>query len=161
MNNNFRVGIGFDIHRLVKDLPLMLGGIHIPFHMGLKGHSDGDALIHAIIDSLLGASNLGDIGSLFPSDDPTYKNIDSSKLLQEVFERLKKNHWSIINIDSIIMCEEPKMSPWYKPIKTSLAKLLSINEDAVSVKAKTFEKLGDIGHGTAIAVQAVSLLHRE
>ena len=158
--NTFRVGTGFDIHRLVPGKRLILGGVHIPHEVGLQGTSDGDALIHAIIDALLGATGLGDIGSLFPSDDPAFQNIKSSKLLKQVIDLLNKNHWSIINIDSVIICEQPRMSPWYAAIKKNLAKILDTSEDAVGVKSKTFEKLGDIGSGTAIAVQTISLIEK-
>src|ERR1700733_5032844 len=120
MPSNLRVGTGFDIHHLVKDLPLLLGGVRIPHHMGLKGHSDGDALIHAIIDALLGASGLGDIGALFPPDDPAFKNADSTKLLKQVINLLKENNWSVVNIDSVIICEQPRLSPLYGPIKKNL-----------------------------------------
>ncbi len=160
-NTSLRIGTGFDIHRLVEGKPLVLGGIHIPHNLGLHGTSDGDALIHAIIDALLGASGLGDIGALFPVDDPAFDNADSSKLLEQVIELLNKNNWSIINIDSVIICEQPRMSPWYTPMKKNLAKIMTLAEDAVSIKSKTFEKLGDIGRGAALAVQVVSLLQKQ
>jgi len=160
MPNNLRVGTGFDIHRLVKGKSLILGGVHIPHDLGLHGTSDGDALIHAIIDALLGASGLGDIGSLFPVDDPAFDNADSSKLLKQVVDLLKKNNWSIVNIDSVIICEQPRMSPWYAAMKKNVAKTCAIPEGRVGVKAKTFEKLGDIGSGAALAVQVVCLLDK-
>src|SRR5271156_3883726 len=128
MPSNLRIGTGFDIHRLVKDKPLILGGVHIPHDLGLHGTSDGDALIHAIIDALLGASGLGDIGSLFPVDDPAFDNADSAKLLKQVIDLLKEKHWSIINIDSVIICEQPRMSPWYPAMKKNLAQILGISE---------------------------------
>jgi 2-C-methyl-D-erythritol 2,4-cyclodiphosphate synthase len=160
-NNALRVGTGFDIHRLVAGKPLILGGIHIPHNLGLHGTSDGDALIHAIIDALLGASGSGDIGGLFPVDDPAFDNADSAKLLKQVIDLLKKNSWSIINVDSIVICEQPRMSPWYGAIKKNLAKIMMLAEDAVSIKSKTFEKLGDIGSGAALAVQVVALITAE
>lgn len=155
-----RVGTGFDIHRLVKERRLILGGIHIPYHSGLHGTSDGDALIHAIIDALLGASGLGDIGTLFPVNDPTYENADSAQLLRQVINLLNKNQWSVINIDSVIICEEPRLSTWYLPIKKNLCAILGVSEEAIGIKAKTFEKLGEIGKGNAIAVQVVTLLEK-
>ena len=161
LNNLLRIGTGFDIHRLVKGKPLILGGVHIPHDSGLQGTSDGDALIHAIIDALLGASGLGDIGSLFPVDDPALDNADSAHLLKQVFDLLHENNWLIVNIDSVVICEQPRLSSWYPPIKKSLSNILSISEDRIGVKAKTFEKLGDLGSGKAIAVQVVSLLQKE
>ncbi len=155
-----RIGTGFDIHRLVKDRRLILGGIHIPHDTGLHGTSDGDALIHAIIDALLGASGLGDIGTLFPVNDPTLKNADSVQLLREVITLLNKNKWLVINIDSVIICEEPRLSAWYSPMKKNLGKIMAIAEDAIGIKAKTFEKLGDLGKGNALAVQVVALIEK-
>ena len=160
-NNMLRIGTGFDIHRLVKGKALILGGIHIPHDLGLHGTSDGDALIHAIIDALLGASGLGDIGGLFPVDSPSMENADSTELLQQVVDLLQKKYWSIINIDSVIICEQPRLSSWYVAMKKNLAQILAISEDRIGIKAKTFEKLGDIGNGAAIAVQVVSLLHKD
>jgi 2-C-methyl-D-erythritol 2,4-cyclodiphosphate synthase len=159
-NNKLRIGTGFDIHRLVKDKPLILGGIHIPHDLGLHGTSDGDALIHAIIDALLGATCLGDIGKSFPVDDPKYQNADSTKLLAQVVEEIKKEKWSIINIDSVIVCERPRLSPWYDQMREKLTQILKIEKDCMSIKAKTCEKLGDIGSGTALAVQVVALLEK-
>ncbi len=159
-NNNLRIGTGFDIHRLVKDKCLILGGVHIPNDLGLHGTSDGDALIHAIIDALLGATGLGDIGKAFPVDDPKYKNADSTKLLAQIIEQVKKEKWSIINIDSVIICEHPRLSPWYVQMRENLAQILDISKDTISIKAKTFEKLGDIGSGAALAVQVVALMEK-
>ena len=156
--SKIRIGTGFDIHRLVKDKPLILGGVHIPHNLGLHGTSDGDALIHAIIDALLGATGLGDIGKMFPVDSPKYENADSGKLLAEIVELLEKENWSIINIDSVIVCQQPRLSDWYKPMREKLAQILKISQGDISIKAKTCEKLGDIGSGAAIAVQAVALL---
>jgi len=159
-NNSLRIGTGFDIHRLVKGKRLILGGVHIPHNLGLHGTSDGDALIHAIIDALLGATCLGDIGKSFPVDDPKYENADSTKLLAQVIEQIKKENWSIINIDSVVVCEQPRLSPWYSQMRDNLAQILQIPKDTISIKAKTCEKLGDIGSGAAIAVQVVALMER-
>lgn len=159
-HNKLRIGTGFDIHRLVKDKPLILGGIQIPHDLGLHGTSDGDALIHAIIDALLGASCLGDIGKSFPVDDPKYENVNSAKLLAEIIEQLEKEKWSIINIDSIIVCEKPRLSPWYSQMRENLARILKIEKDCISIKAKTCEKLGDIGSGVAIAIQSMALIEK-
>jgi 2-C-methyl-D-erythritol 2,4-cyclodiphosphate synthase len=158
--NNLRIGTGFDIHRLVKGKRLILGGIHIPHDLGLHGTSDGDALIHAIIDALLGATCLGDIGKSFPVDDPKYENADSAKLLAQVIEQVKKENWSIINIDSVVVCEQPRLSPWYSQMRDNLSQILQIQKDTISIKAKTCEKLGDIGSGAAIAVQVVALMEK-
>jgi 2-C-methyl-D-erythritol 2,4-cyclodiphosphate synthase len=158
--NNLRIGTGFDIHRLVKGKRLILGGVHIPHDLGLHGTSDGDALIHAIIDALLGATCLGDIGKSFPVDDPKYENADSTKLLAQVIEQVKKENWSIINIDSVVVCEQPRLSPWYSQMRDNLAQILKIPKDTISIKAKTCEKLGDIGSGAAIAVQVVALMEK-
>ncbi len=159
-NNSLRIGTGFDIHRLVKGKRLILGGVHIPHDLGLHGTSDGDALIHALIDALLGATCLGDIGKSFPVDDPKYENADSTKLLAQVIEQVKKENWSIINIDSVVVCEQPRLSPWYSQMRDNLAQILEIPKDTISIKAKTCEKLGDIGSGAAIAVQVVALMER-
>ncbi len=159
-NNKLRIGTGFDIHRLVKNKRLILGGVHIPNDLGLHGTSDGDALIHAIIDALLGATCLGDIGKSFPVDDPKYENADSAKLLAQVIEQVKNENWSIINIDSVVVCEQPRLSPWYNQMRDNLSQILKISKDTISIKAKTCEKLGDIGNGAALAVQVVALMEK-
>ena len=156
--SKLRIGTGFDIHRLVPDCPLRLGGVHIPFELGLEGHSDGDALIHALIDALLGAASLGDIGIFFPPGESRTKNISSPVMLGEVMELLFQKGYQVINVDTVVICERPQLSGHYGAIKQSLADLLKIDSDCVSVKAKTAEKLGDIGAGRAIAVQAVALI---
>ncbi len=160
MSNKLRIGTGFDIHRLVKGKPLILGGIHIPHDLGLHGTSDGDALIHAIIDALLGATCLGDIGKSFPVDDPKYENADSAKLLSQIIEQVTKEKWSIVNIDSVIVCEQPRLSQWYDKMRENLSQILRIPKDTISIKAKTCEKLGDIGSGAALAVQVVALMEQ-
>jgi 2-C-methyl-D-erythritol 2,4-cyclodiphosphate synthase len=150
-----RVGIGFDLHRLVKNRPLILGGITIPYKKGLLGHSDADAVCHAIMDALLGAMALGNIGTHFSDKDPKYKGISSIKLLEHVQKLVVKNKYKISNIDSTIICQEPKLNPFIPKMCEKIAKTLKIKAGQVSIKATTTEKLGDIGKGRAIAVQAI------
>jgi 2-C-methyl-D-erythritol 2,4-cyclodiphosphate synthase len=150
-----RVGIGFDLHRLVKNRPLILGGITIPYKKGLLGHSDADAVCHAIMDALLGAMALGNIGTHFSDKDPKYKGISSIKLLEHVQKLVAKNKYKISNIDSTIICQEPKLNPFIPKMCEKIAKTLKIKAGQVSIKATTTEKLGDIGKGRAIAVQAI------
>jgi 2-C-methyl-D-erythritol 2,4-cyclodiphosphate synthase len=153
-----RIGNGFDIHRLVAGRKLMLGGVHIPHDLGLLGHSDGDALTHAIADAILGAAGLGDIGQWFPPTDASFKDADSIGLLKTVVKSTKERGYSIGNVDCVIICERPKLSPFYSAMKASLAEALEVDEQSVSLKARTTEGLGDIGRGEAIAVQSVVLL---
>lgn len=153
-----RIGIGWDVHRLAKGKKLVLGGIIIPFSKGLAGHSDADVLVHAVIDALFGASGQPDIGTHFPPSDKKYKGISSMKLLAETVKILKKNKFEIVNIDSTVIAEAPKMGPYINRIKDSLSKVMSIPAGRISVKAKTEEGLGYIGKGKAIAAQAVCLL---
>jgi len=156
-----KIGFGYDVHRLVEGRRLILGGIDIPFSKGLLGHSDADVLLHAITDALLGAAGLGDIGELFPDTDSRYKNADSAQLLTEAFLKVRKNNFSIGNIDAVIVCQEPKLTPFKKQIQCMIASILGISPDYVSVKAKTNEGLGDIGEGKAIAAYAVTLICKE
>lgn len=153
-----RIGIGFDIHRLVEGRPCLVGGVQIPSDKGPEGHSDGDALCHAIADALLGACALGDIGQWFPPDDERYRGADSIKLLKIVVQELKKNGYAVVNVDSVVICEKPKISPHYEAIRQRLAEALDIPFDSLSVKSKTHEKLGPIGAGQAIAAKAVALV---
>lgn len=153
-----RIGIGYDIHRLKKGRKLILGGTEIPYSKGLLGHSDADVLLHAISDALLGASNLGDLGQHFPDTDPKYKNISSRIILKKVYQLVRKKGYKIINIDSTIIAEEPKLVPYLSVMKKNIAKILEIIDEKVSIKAKTNEKLGYLGKKQAIAVQAVVLL---
>jgi 2-C-methyl-D-erythritol 2,4-cyclodiphosphate synthase len=139
----------------------MLGGIHIPNADGLFGHSDGDVALHAIIDSLLGAAAMGDIGSLFPDTDPKFKDADSRELLRDVKQRIEDQRWQIVNIDLTIHIEEPKLGPLKTQMKRAIASLLEIDFNAVNVKAKTNEGLGEIGAGEAIAATAIALLKRK
>jgi len=146
-----KTGLGFDIHKLEKGRKLFLGGIEIPFPKGLVGHSDGDCLIHAIIDGLLGAAGEEDIGQLFPDTDPKYKDIRSTELLIETVWKLKERKIEIINIDSIIIAEEPKLASSIPQMKEILCPILRVEKDDLGIKAKTYEGLGAIGQGKAIA----------
>ncbi len=153
-----RVGQGFDVHALVENRKLIIGGVEIPYKKGLAGHSDADVLLHAICDALIGAAALGDIGAHFPDTDPRYKGIDSRKLLREVGKLLTENGWRIINIDATIIAEAPKMAPHIPAMVKNIAADLSIDLKDVNVKAKTNEKLGYIGRGEGIAVEAVACI---
>jgi 2-C-methyl-D-erythritol 2,4-cyclodiphosphate synthase len=155
-----RIGNGFDIHRLVVGRPLILGGVNIPFEFGLEGHSDGDALTHAIADSILGAAGLGDIGMWFPPDDETYRGANSIELLRTVVKSAKEHGYVVGNVDCVIICERPKLAPFYKQIRSTLSAVLEISEQDVSLKARTMEGLGAIGRGEAIAVESVVLLQK-
>ena len=148
-------GIGFDIHKLIKNKSLYLGGIKIPFHSGLKGHSDGDVIIHSIIDALLGAMSKKDIGTIFPDNKKKFKNIRSPKMLKPIIEILNKNNFYINNIDINLICEKPKVSKYRHKILKSLSNLLEINKDMINLKGKTVEKLGLIGKEKAIACEVI------
>ena len=154
----YRSGIGTDIHELVPERKLMLGGVYIPFDMGLMGHSDGDVVLHAVIDALLGAAAIGDIGTLFPDNDPKYKDADSKTLLLEVKGKLDEKNWEIANVDLIIHAEAPRLEAFKGQIKRCIAGLLSIDFSVVNVKAKTNEGFGPVGEGEAIAATAITLL---
>ena len=160
-DHEYRTGIGTDIHSVVQGRKLMLGGVYVPDADGLLGHSDGDVGLHAVIDALLGASGMGDIGTLFPDTDPQFKDADSKELLVIVKERLEEKRWQIINIDLIIHAEEPRLEPVKGQMKRCIASLLGIDFTAVNVKAKTNEGLGDIGAGEAIAATAIALLKQK
>jgi len=160
-DHEYRTGIGTDLHRLVADKKLMLGGIYVPFPAGLLGHSDGDVALHAIIDALLGAAGLGDIGTLFPDTDPKFKEADSKGLLLDIKGRLDEKRWVVVNVDLIIHAEEPRLEPVKAQMKRCIASLLGIDFTAVNVKAKTNEGLGEIGTGQAIAATATVLLKRK
>jgi len=157
----YRSGIGTDIHEMVNGRRLMLCGVHVPHPRGLAGHSDGDVGIHAVIDALLGASGMGDIGTLFPDTDPKWKDADSKELLVIVRERLEEKNWEIANVDLIICAEEPSLEPLKGQMKRCIAGLLGIDFAAVNVKAKTNEGFGDIGAGDAIAATAIALLKKK
>ena len=154
----YRSGIGTDIHRLVEGRKLMLCGVHVPYSAGLAGHSDGDVGLHAVIDALLGAAGMGDIGTMFPDTDARWKNADSKELLFIVKEQLEEKRWEVVNVDVIIHAEEPRLEPVKGQMKRCIAGLLGIDFVAVNVKAKTNEGLGDVGAGEAMAATATALL---
>lgn len=154
----YRIGNGFDVHRLVIDRKLILGGIDIPFEKGLLGHSDADVLIHAIIDSLLGAAGLGVIGQYFPDNDTKYKDISGLVLLKRTYELIK--NYEIQNIDTTILAEQPKLQSYFLEMKNCIAKELKIDRNQINIKATTTEKLGYIGRCEGIAAMAIALLKR-
>lgn len=156
-----RVGLGYDLHRLVEGRKLILGGVVIPFEKGEDGHSDGDVLFHAITDAILGASGLGDIGSYFPPEDSKWKDADSAFLLKTVYEDVCKNGWKIENLDCVIKLEKPKFLPFRKDVIHSIANVLQISDEQVFVKAKTGEKLGDVGQGNAVEAFCTCLLSKD
>jgi 2-C-methyl-D-erythritol 2,4-cyclodiphosphate synthase len=153
-----RVGLGQDSHRLVSGRPLILGGVRIPYELGLDGHSDADVVLHAVADALLGAAALGDIGELFPDTDPLHKDLDSQILLREVVDRVHRNSWRIVNCDLVIHAQKPKLLAHKPAIRASVAALLGLPPEAVNVKAKTGEGLGPVGRSEAIGCDAVVLL---
>jgi 2-C-methyl-D-erythritol 2,4-cyclodiphosphate synthase len=155
-----RIGEGWDTHALVTGRPLILGGVTIPHSHGLLGHSDADALLHAITDALLGAAGLGDIGRHFPDTDPAFKGADSVLLLKTAAQRVAAAGWSIVNVDSTIVAQAPKMAPHINAMRERIAATLGLTVDAVNVKAKTAEKMGPVGEGRAIETRAVCLLAR-
>ena len=155
INTKTYFGIGFDIHRLIKDKKLYLGGIKIPFHSGLKGHSDGDVILHSIIDSLLGAMRKKDIGTFFPDNKKKYKNIRSPKMLKPIVDILNRNNFYINNLDINLICEQPKVSKYRNKIINSLSNLLNLDKDLINLKGKTVEKLGLIGKEKAIACEVI------
>ena len=154
----YRIGIGYDIHKLIEGRDLIIGGIKITHEKGLLGHSDADVLIHAIIDGLLGALALDDIGTIFPDTDPKYKDIDSTILLKHVYNLVKSKGYSIVNIDSNIIAQAPKMMPYIPKMKEVLCKILNLKPEELSIKAKTKEKLDAVGQKLAIESNAVVLL---
>ena len=154
----FRIGLGYDIHTLVSGRDLIIGGVKISHEKGLMGHSDADVLIHAIIDSLLGALALSDIGTLFPDTDKKFKDADSTLLLAKVYEKVKERGYNIVNIDSNIIAQEPKMMPYIPKMRETLDRILNIGQQNISIKAKTNEKMDAVGQKLAIEAQAVVLL---
>ena len=153
-----RVGIGFDTHRLVEGRPLWLGGVNIPFKKGLEGHSDADVLVHAIIDALLGAAALGNIGQFFPDTDPQYKDISSIILLEKTKAVLDEKDYFVENVDSIVILEEPRLQDYWQPMLEAISKALNIKLSQISIKAKTSEEMGSIGRKEGIAAMATALL---
>ena len=156
-----KIGIGYDIHKLIKNKPLILGGIIIPYPKGLLGHSDGDALTHSIIDALLGAASLGDIGEYFPDTELQYKGISSLVLLEKINNLILKNNYKIINIDTIIILEKPKIFSYKYKMIEKLSKCLNINKTQINIKATTNEGLGIIGENKGVACKAISLIEKK
>ncbi|KGP76324.1 2-C-methyl-D-erythritol 2,4-cyclodiphosphate synthase [Desulfosporosinus sp. Tol-M] len=150
-----KVGIGYDVHAMVEGRPLILGGVEIPYERGLHGHSDADVLIHAIMDALLGAMALGDIGTHFPDHDPRYRGINSLTLLEQVMKLIRAQGYRIGNMDSIIVAERPKLAPFIPQMRANLARVMNLDETCVSVKATTTERLGFAGREEGIAAQAI------
>lgn len=157
----FRVGQGFDVHALVPDRKLILGGVSIPYHLGLLGHSDADALLHAITDALLGAAGLGDIGQLFPDNDERWKDADSRALLRAALAAVQAAGWRVNNVDGTVIAQAPRIAPHVAAMRENIARDLGIAIDRVSVKGKTTERLGFAGRGEGIAAEAVASLVRD
>ena len=153
-----RVGIGYDVHPLVRGRKLVLGGVHIPYSMGLKGHSDADLLLHSMGDALLGAAGKKDIGSLFPDNDPEYKGISSSILLTRIFQLLEKDGYLINNLDATLVAQEPKLAPYVHRMKENIARALRIDTDQIGIKATTSEEMGFLGKKKAICCWAVATI---
>lgn len=155
-----RIGQGFDVHPLVAGRRLIIGGVEIPYHLGLEGHSDADVLLHAVCDALLGAAALGDIGRHFPDSDPRYRGIDSRELLRAVARLLQQHGWAVINMDATIIAQAPRLAPYMEEMTRNIAADLGLEQGRVNVKATTTEKLGFSGRGEGIAAQAVCLLSK-
>lgn len=160
-NINIRTGMGFDAHRLISDIPLLIGGVQIPYEKGLQGHSDGDVLIHSIIDALLGAANLGDIGKYFPSQDPRLKGIDSLIMLKNIISEINNNGWQIHFIDTTIIAEKPKLSEFIGEIKNTLSDNMNISENLISVKAKTTDGMGFLGTSEGMAALSIATVKQK
>lgn len=156
-----RVGIGYDVHRLSEGRKLILGGVEIPFELGLLGHSDADVIVHAIMDALLGAAAMGDIGQHFPDTDPEYEGISSILLLEKVGALLEENHYAVGNIDAVIIAQKPKLMPYLPQMKERIARALHVEPGRVSIKATTEEHLGFTGRGEGIVAQAVCLIEEQ
>lgn len=156
-----RIGHGYDVHRLTEGRPLILGGVHIPYERGLLGHSDADVLAHAVMDALLGAAALGDIGGLFPDSDERWRGADSLRLLEQVTALLAENGWEIGNVDATVLAQAPKLAPYIPEMRQKLAAAMGMNASQVSVKATTEEHLGFTGAGEGMACHAVALLSRK
>ena len=156
-----RIGHGYDVHRLTEGRPLILGGVHIPYERGLLGHSDADVLAHAVMDALLGAAALGDIGGLFPDSDERWRGADSLRLLKQVTALLAENGWEIGNVDATVLAQAPKLAPYIPEMRQKLAAAMGVDASQVSVKATTEEHLGFTGAGEGVACHAVALLSRK
>lgn len=155
---NIRIGQGYDVHRLVEDRPLILGGVTIPHSKGLLGHSDADALLHAVTDALLGAAALGDIGKLFPDTAAEHKDADSRRLLREAYQAVQRAGWRVVNVDSTVITQQPKLRPHIDAMRANIAADLGLPLECVNIKGKTNEKLGYLGREEAVEAQAVVLL---
>lgn len=155
-----RIGQGYDVHRLAENRALILGGVRIPYPLGLLGHSDADVLTHAVMDALLGAAKLGDIGQLFPDSEPRWAGISSLLLLQEVCRLLREHGFAVVNVDATIVAQAPKLAPYRAEMEANLAQAMEITPDRVSVKATTEERLGFTGDGSGMAAQAAALLEK-
>ena len=155
-----RIGHGYDVHKLVEGRKLIVGGVDIPYEFGLLGHSDSDVLLHAISDAILGAAALGDIGGMFPDNDPEYLGADSLVLLRQVFQRLRDNGYSVINVDCTVIAQKPKMKPYIPEMRMNIAAALSTDVENISVKATTEEKMGFTGRGEGISAHCVCLIDK-
>lgn len=155
---SFRIGQGFDVHAFCEDRKLVLGGVEIPYGLGLAGHSDADVLVHAICDALLGAAGLGDIGHHFPDRDPAYAGIDSMHLLASVMEALSERGWRAVNVDATVIAQQPRLAPYIDTMRQRLAAAVDLSPACMSIKATTTERLGFAGRGEGVAAQAVVLL---
>lgn len=158
---NFRIGHGYDVHRLVEGRELILGGVNIPWKLGLLGHSDADVLAHAVMDAILGAAAMGDIGMLFPDNDAAYKGADSLALLSEVMRRVRAEGWEVVNVDATVLAQAPKLSPHKQKMRENLAAAAGLDVSQVSVKATTEEGLGWTGSSEGMAVHALALLTKK
>lgn len=158
---SYRIGSGMDVHQLVEGRPLWIGGVLIPHHKGALGHSDADVLLHAICDALLGALALGDIGTHFPDNDAAYKNIDSKILLQKTYDLIRQKNYTVVNVDSSLCLEAPKIKKYAGEMRNTIARILNISPDDVSVKATTNEKMGFIGREEGLVAYATVLLKKE
>lgn len=157
---NLRVGHGYDVHRLISGRKLILGGVDVPYERGLLGHSDADVLTHAVMDALLGAAALGDIGKLFPDSDPRFEGADSIELLRRVTTLLHEREWQTVNVDATVIAQAPKLAPYIEEMRTKLAAAMALDAACVSVKATTEERLGFTGSGEGIAAHAVVLVEK-
>lgn len=155
-----RVGQGYDVHRLAENRALILGGVSVPYRMGLVGHSDADVLVHAVMDALLGAAKLGDIGELFPDTDDRYAGISSLELLKEVGRRLRGHGCTLVNLDATLIAQAPKIAPYKAQMERNIAEALGVSADQVNVKATTEERLGFTGDGSGMSAQAVALIEK-
>jgi len=155
-----RVGIGYDAHPFVKDRRLVIGGIEIPFHLGLAGHSDADVLLHAVCDALLGAVAQGELGTFYPDTDSRYEGISSLKLLEGVYERVAKKGYRLANLDAVLIVEQPRLASYLPPMKQTIAKVLKVKEQDINIKVKSNERMGFVGRGEGIAAQAVCALKK-